>query len=88
MATYTLSTLADVYNTVPIDKILLCMKEIADGMLHAKRIEELMIASGDVSELQWPRQCQWLDDGKTNCSIRIHDGVNQEDSVLMEFKKA
>lgn len=54
---YKLTTLRDVYERVPADKLALCMREIAEGMEHAKALEQLTNAA-----IIW-NVCEWIDDG-------------------------
>lgn len=67
---YALTTLRDVFEQVPADKIELCMREIAEGMAVAKATMELLTAAADAIHpgatalVEWPVTVDWIDDGK------------------------
>lgn len=84
MATsYKLTTLNDVYEQVPADKIALCMSEIARGMEYAKQLEALV--GGTKLALQMP--CEWIDDGMTNQTMNVTD-MSGQDIFTFEAKSA
>lgn len=92
--TYELTTLADVYESVPVDKIMLCMREIAEGMVLAKQMAQLVmsgaeaLAPGPSVSLFWPGSCQWVDDGKEDKAISIIDDASGETALTLEVTKA
>ena len=81
--TYKLTTLRDVYEQVPADKLALCMREIAESMEHAKALQELMsaasrgtaaadaVTAGADAVTIWEESCEWIDDGKEDKTIRV-----------------
>ena len=82
MATiYKLTTLRDVYEQVPADKLALCMREIAEGMEHARALTELLDATvdalhpGSKAATIWPDVCEWIDDGKEDKTISVTDAT-------------
>ena len=91
---YKLTTLRDVYEKVPADKLALCMREIAEGMQHAKALEGLMNAAagaltpGASAATIWPDECTWVDDGKLDKTINIHDAQTGEHAFTYEAKKS
>lgn len=92
--TYELTTLRDVYEKVPADKLALCMREIADGMEHAKALEQMMNAAADAitpgasAATIWPDSCTWVDDGKEDKTINVHDAATGEEAFTLEVRKS
>lgn len=66
--TYRLTTLKDVFEQVPKDKLETCLSEIARGMLYAHELSEI---AGQ--RLQWQEPCEWIDDDKTDQTIDVQD---------------
>ena len=64
---YKLSTLRDVFNQIPEDKIDVCLRELAVMMLHSKFIER---SSGIT--IIWPDSIEWIDDDKGDIKININ----------------
>lgn len=91
---YKLSTLRDVYERVPADKIAVCMREIAEGMEHAKSLEQLIDASAGVLQpgasvaTIWPDVCEWIDDGKEDKTISVTDAATGEAGFTFEVRKS
>lgn len=77
MSEYKLSTLRDVFETVPLDRIELCMAEIAKGMVYARQLRDLNEAVTKAldpraeSDLVWPAVCTWIDDDKGQTTINL-----------------
>jgi len=70
--TYQLTTLADVFNKVPADKIELCMAEIGLAMALAKA------TSIDLEvQMVWPEVTEWIDDGKGEVGFDLVDANGQ-----------
>lgn len=91
---YKLTTLRDVYEKVPADKLALCMREIAEGMEHAKALEQLMdvsasaIQPGASAATIWPDVCEWIDDGKEDKTINVSDATTGEEAFTFEVRKS
>ena len=68
MTTYKLTTLSDVFEQVPTDRIEACLAEVAHGMKMARITQDLLQSSADAIQsgatvgLQWPDVCEWTDD--------------------------
>ena len=77
--TYQLTTLKDVFEKVPKDKLEACLAEIARGMLYA---HELGVLAGE--PMQWQEPCEWIDDGKKDQTISIEDASTGE--LALTFK--
>lgn len=94
MNTYELTTLRDVYEKIPADKLALCMREIAEGMEHAKQLEALMdaaasgLADGVSVSTLWPVACTWIDDGKEDKTINVIDATTGEEGFTLEVRKS
>lgn len=87
---YPIRTLADIYNTVPADKIKLCMAEIAEGMALASSNCDLMRglipeAAGKPNHelMKWPDAVEWIDDGKGECGF---DCVDESGAIIFGMK--
>lgn len=87
---YQIRTIADIYNTVPADKIELCMAEIAKGMALAAHNCELMrslfpeVADKPNHELmKWPESMEWIDDDKGEFGF---DCVDESGTVIFGMK--
>jgi hypothetical protein len=77
MTTYKLSTLRDVFEKVPPEKVRLCLREVAEGMEQAHALRDLVFGSaeelGGNAAVFWPDECEWIDDGKEDKTIAIVD---------------
>jgi len=70
---YELTTLKDIFNNVPIDRVEDCMKELAALLIQAKTIDMSMravahLTAGDAADVrtEWPEPVIWVDDGEGN----------------------
>ena len=77
---YQLTTIKDIFDKVPIDRIKTCMDELAVAMLHGKAMEKLLEfgmfeISGQKVEgtFQWPETSVWVDDGERTVYIEYKD---------------
>jgi hypothetical protein len=87
---YELVTIKDIFDTVPADKIELCMAEIAKAMVQSKAVIDLLgaVASetgGAIGAVEWSEKCTWVDDDKgiTGCDIVARTGEK-----LMSYRAA
>ena len=77
---YEITTLKDVFDKVPADRIKSCLHELAIAMEQAKAIHELLNTVGkavagdsvDVN-LSWPETTTWIDNGKGTIDLRFLD---------------
>jgi hypothetical protein len=76
---YHLTTLKDVFDQVPPDKIELCMAELGRAMLY---LHELGALAGE--PLSWNGPCDWIDDGKTDQAIDVVSSLSGE--PLLTFR--
>ena len=90
--TYELRTLKDVYEQVPPEKIELCMREIAEGMVLARELAELMNATAKVIDKDaapqgiWPEACTWIDDGKEEKTINVIDEATGQQAFSLKVR--
>lgn len=56
---YELTTIKDVFDKVPVDRIQTCLLELAIGMACAKAVLETIGVGGS-----WPETSVWVDGGK------------------------
>lgn len=61
---YKLTTIKDIFDQVPVDRIQGCMNELADGMIQAKEFGEAMKLIATEVECEWPEFITWVDDKK------------------------
>jgi hypothetical protein len=91
---YKLKTLRDVYEQIPADKLHLCLREIADGMQHAKALADLLDAAVSATEpgarahTFWPEECEWIDDGKEDKTINVACAGSDYVAFNYEAKKS
>lgn len=90
---YELTTLQDVFDKIPADKIELCLQEIGEGLAKSKAIVESMkIMMGDawadsMMGMQWPMT--WIDDDGSNGNIQFFDKTSGEQlgSIKLHLKE-
>lgn len=78
-ATYELTTINDIFNKVPLDRIETCMKELTLLLIQAKAIEITIktgaensgIDVGDNMIFKLPETHSWIDDNKGEISMDI-----------------
>ncbi len=74
---YELTTLQDVYDKIPADRIEFCLQEIGEALARSKMIVEGMKAlMGDawrdeIMSMRWPMT--WIDDDGGNGEIELYD---------------
>lgn len=75
---YQLTTLKDVFDKVPTDKIKVCLSELAIAMRQAKAMAELLGATTSalagqeaVCAVQWPETSTWIDDGEGTLDLKF-----------------
>jgi hypothetical protein len=85
MKTYELTTLNDVINKVPADRIRLCFDELATAFIAIAAMRDAMQISADAlglgdisSAINLPESHTWMDDGLGNVSVHCHDGDGAE----------
>lgn len=79
MKVYELTTLNDVFNKVPAEKIHECMSEIAEAFTHAALMRDSMIKLMESAGIEYDRESilrmddmhSWVDDGLGNIDIEI-----------------
>jgi hypothetical protein len=92
MTTYKLSTLRDVFEKVPPEKVSLCLREIADGMEQAHALRDLIVGSAEEIGVNaaafWPDECEWIDDGKEDKTIGIVNASTDRVELTYTSRKA
>jgi hypothetical protein len=78
MNQYKISTLKDIYDTVPEEKIHECMAELAQLMIQRKGIESsaknaATFIGAQIDAGGWPDSVTWVDDGKGEIITRVVD---------------
>ena len=84
---YKITTIRDIFNKVPTDKVEQCMKELATGIIQAQSMNELFcdVAGALQGErpdyaVEWPETSIWIDDdkGEIDLSFVGDDGTSIE----------
>jgi len=86
---YELTTLKDIFDKLPANRIKPCLHELAVAMEQAKAMRELLNAAGNAIscdsvdiDFSWPETMTWIDDGKGTidrlvmlftCHYGLHD---------------
>lgn len=88
--TYSLVTIADIFNKIPADRIQCCMDELGKIMTVAKSTQKLIQSVAEdkygkkLPDLyKWPDAIEWMDDGKEDLEARFLD---QDQKILMSVK--
>lgn len=84
MTTYRLSTLRDVFDKVPADRISLCLQEIGAGMVQTKELAA--IAEGHGAVVEWPDECEWIDDDSGVITLNVVD--DDGNAITIETRAA
>lgn len=80
---YELTTIKDIFDKVPSDRIRTCLHELGIAMEQAKAMAELLGATteavtgvSDGVDVRWPETSTWIDDGKGTLDLqfRTEDG--------------
>lgn len=85
MKTYELTTINDVLNKVPADRIKDCLAELAAALTTVAHMRDAMQASadalglGDISgAIKLPESHTWMDDGLGNVSVHCINSAGEE----------
>lgn len=75
---YQLTTIKDIFDQIPADRIEACLSELAVAMRQAKEIAALIGATAaDLAEQEidcqvvWPDSCTWADDGAGTIELKF-----------------
>ena len=75
---YQLTTLKDVFDKVPADRIKVCLHELAVAMRQTKAMAELLGANASAlagqevgCAVQWPETSTWIDDGEGTLDLKF-----------------
>ncbi len=74
--TYQLSTIKDIFDNVPTDKVDTCLAELGAGIKQAQDLRDsfkdltgLLTSDHDNFQAFWRDSCTWIDDDKGNTTI-------------------
>lgn len=82
---YEITTVKDIFDNVPVEKIDMCLRELAELMKRAKRMNNvlcitvgLVIGKEPLQAIEWPETITWVDDDKGEIITRYiaPDGEN------------
>jgi len=86
---YKLTTIKDIFEQIPEDRIEDCMSELTVLILQAKRVHDLFLAivnkvtGKDKSiAMKFPEFIEWIDDKKGTIDM----GIKNKDKRIMTFK--
>ena len=69
---YELTTIKDIFDKIPSDKIEACMKELTEAMIQAAIMRDISNAAvagmGNVT-VEWPVPVTWIDDDKGEVDV-------------------
>lgn len=88
--TYEISTIKDIFDKIPEDKIDVCMNELRVMIKQAHAMDELMNAAFNVVtesakiKTEFPLVLNWIDDGKGEVSMQYQ--CNDEHIFTHEVK--
>lgn len=73
---YELTTLKDIFEKVPLDRVEVCMKELTQLMLQCKIIQagirEAAVGGKEgMAKAFWPEPVTWVDDGKGEITSNV-----------------
>lgn len=79
---YELTTLTDIFDQIPTDKLEKCLDEIKAGMMKAREINEIMRDCAELIDgertarlIAWPEISIWIDDDKGDIGLEFqHEG--------------
>ncbi len=76
---YALTTIKDIFDTVPIERIPACMEELGALIVQAKGMDATMCAAAEAitgirpdKAFDWPEPVTWIDDDKRVVVANFH----------------
>jgi len=90
---YELTTLRDVFDKVPADRIEDCLLELAVTMKQAKAMRDLLSCAGTAvsgepvsTYMEWPERITWTDDGKKTIRLTFNESDGSGNGLVLETK--
>lgn len=89
--TFEIRTLQDIFNLPTIEQMETCLAEISRGMVQARNMNDLMLATVEAlggtppeKALEWPEMVKWTDDGKgrVETKFKVSDDDNEAISLV------
>lgn len=68
MKKYKLTTIKDIFDQVPVDRLDVLFSELKALMLHCDFVRGLE----EVKYTEFPKSITWVDDGKGEVEVRVH----------------
>jgi hypothetical protein len=88
---YEFTTIKDIFETVPADKIDQCLKELAIAMTQAKSMNEILCEAAEAitgqkpdGAIEWPKTSTWIDNDKGE--IDLNFALPGDDNIQMKTK--
>ncbi len=88
---YQFTTIKDIFDNVPSEKIEQCLEELGVAMVQAKSMNDLLCETVDVmanvkpdGAVEWPETCTWIDDG--NGEIDLNFALPGDDNIQLKTK--
>jgi hypothetical protein len=90
--TFTIATIEDIWNLPTINQMERCLAEFVDGMMQARRMEEVMMSMIENSTGERPERAleftlpfTWKDDAAGDLTLRVKDPENEDGEVSMKY---
>jgi len=82
---YELTTIKDIFDKVPVDRIEACLDELAKIIIQSKHLNNSMCEAVNLingskpdNAIRWPDMITWIDDGKGELIARVLTENNDE----------
>lgn len=82
---YELTTIKDIFDKVPVDRIEACLDELAKIIIQSKHLNNSMCEAVNLingnkpdNAITWPDMITWIDDGKGELIARVLTDDNDE----------
>ena len=83
---YKISTILDIFEKIPTNKISLCLAELGEAMIHLKTVNEVQVKVGH-SPIQIETPMVWVDDdeGKLHANVTVRDSEDKVDLLNFSY---
>lgn len=88
---YEFTTIKDIFENVPTDKVEQCLKELGIAMTQAKTMNDMLcetvgalVGEKPDGAVEWPDTCTWVDDDKGE--IDLNFGLPDDDNIQIKTK--
>jgi hypothetical protein len=91
---YQLSTIKDIFDKVPLERIDVCLSELATMIKQTKALNETLKATAGAmgikvdDAIEFPEVCTWIDDGKGEVTLHLTAEHNSDLIATVTTKPA